>query len=172
MATRYRHAWTSEYVGDGGEMDDRALELAMVEWSEALAGMTDAQIRAGFRADYLRADHWPPSPPEFAAMCHGIPSLARVKHILARVGPARTKFTRLVWSLLDTFAFTRADAKYADKLLAEAYELAKTHVMSGYPLPEEPSGAIEHRPAPRTPAKPETVETALASINRTFAEVQ
>jgi hypothetical protein len=161
MAVRYPHVWASQYVGDGGATDDDALALAMAEWSEALAGMSEAQLRTGFRADFLRADHWPPGPSEFAAMCHGIPTLARVKHILARVGPARTRFTRLVWSLLDTFAFTRADAKYADKLLADAYELAKTHVMGGHPLPDEPSGAIESRPEPRTPARAETAERCL-----------
>lgn len=164
MAVRYPHVWTSQYVGDGGETDDDALALAVAEWSDALAGMTEAQIRAGLRADHLRADHWPPGPSEFAAMCYGIPTLARVKHILARVGPARTKFTRLVWSLLDTFAFTRADSKYADRLLAEAYELAKTHVMAGYPLPEEPSGALEHKPEPRTPARAETVTRVLGEL--------
>lgn len=170
MATRYRHAWTSEYVGDGGESDDEALALAMADWSEALSGMTDAQIRAGFRADYLRADHWPPSPPEFAAMCHGIPSMARVKHILATRGPAETRFTRLVWSFLDTFQFTRADAKGADRLLADAYELARTHVMSGNPLPDEPCGALVHIPEPRTPAKPETVRAAFAQMAASLAD--
>lgn len=170
FAVRYPHVWTSQYVGDGGATDDDALALAMAEWSDALAGMSDAQIRAGFRADHLRGDHWPPGPSEFAAMCHGIPSLARVKHILARVGPARTRFTRLVWSLLDTFQFTHADTKYADKLLADAYELAKAHVLSGHPLPEEPSGAIEQKAASRTPAKPETVERAFADMRVALAD--
>lgn len=170
FAVRYPHVWSSQYVGDGGATDDDALALAMAEWSDALAGMNDAQIRAGFRADHLRADHWPPGPSEFAAMCHGIPSLARVKHILARVGPSRTRFTRLVWSLLDTFQFTHADTKYADKLLADAYELAKTHVMSGHPLPEEPSGAIEHKIAPRTPANPETVKRAFDVMRKAVVD--
>lgn len=170
MAVRYPHAWASQYVGDGGETDDDALALAVAEWSDALVGITEAQIRAGLRADHLRAAHWPPGPSEFAAMCHGIPTLARVKHILARVGPARTRFTRLVWSLLDTFQFKRADGKYADKLLAEAYELAKAHVMSGHPLPDEPSGSIEHKPEPKTPAKPETVHAAFSQMAEALAD--
>lgn len=170
MAVRYPHVWTSQYVGDGGATDDDALALAIAEWSEALSGMGEAQIRTGLRADHLRADHWPPGPSEFAAMCHGIPTIARVKHILARVGPARTRFTRLVWSLLDTFQFTRADGKYADKLLAEAYELAKAHVMSGHPLPDEPSGAIEQLREPKTPAKPETVRAALQEMAAALAD--
>lgn len=172
FAVRYPLVWASQYVGDGGANDDDALALAMAEWSEALAGVTEAQIRAGFRADHLRADHWPPGPSEFAAMCHGIPTLARVKHILSRSGPQRTRFTRLVWSLLDTFQFTRGDGRHADKLLAEAYELAKAHVMSGHPLPEEPSGAIEHKPEPRTPAKPETVKRALETIRVALADAE
>lgn len=164
MAARYGHAWASQYADDGSETGAQAFALAVSEWAEALAGVTEAQIRTGFRADARRGEHWPPSAPEFAVMCHGIPSLARVKHILARVGPSRTRFTRLVWSLLDTFQFTRADAKYADRLLADAYELAKTHVMSGHPLPDEPSGALEHQPEPRTPARPETVARAVREV--------
>lgn len=170
LSVRYPHVWASQYVGDGGNTDDDALALALAEWSAALAGIGDAQLRTGLRADYLRADHWPPGPAEFAAMCHGIPTLARVKHILRRAGPARTRFTRLVWSLLDTFQFTRADGKYADRLLADAYELAKAHVMSGHPLPDEPSGALEHRPAPRTPASEETARAAMQEIASILAD--
>lgn len=166
MAARYRHAWTSAYVGEGGESDDDAMALAMAEWSEALAGLSEAQIRAGFRADFLRGAEWPPGPPAFAAMCHGIPSFAQVKHILAQGHPGRTRFTRLVWSLLDTFAFTLADARFAHKLLAEAYELAKTHVMSGDPLPDEPAAALEQKPEPRTPARAETAERCLREAMR------
>lgn len=166
FAVRYPHVWTSQYTGEGGRTDDDALALAVAEWSEALAGMTDAQIRTGLRADHLRGDHWPPGPSEFAAMCHGIPSFAQVKHILAQGDPGRTRFTRLVWSLLDTFAFTLADARFAHKLLAEAYELAKTHVMSGDPLPDEPAAALEQKPEPRTPARAETAERCLREAMR------
>ena len=166
MTARYGHAWASQFAGAEDETEDESFALAVAEWSEALSGLTEAQIRTGLRADMCRGDKWPPSAPLFAAMCHGVPSLARVKHIIVRAGPGRTKFTRLVWSLLDTFQFTRSDGKYADKLLADAYELAKTHVMSGHPLPDEPSGAIEHVSRPKTPAKPETVAAVFAELDQ------
>lgn len=170
MAARYGHAWTSQFGGDDSETGDAALSLAVAEWSDSLAGLTDSALRAGFRADMRRGERWPPSAPEFAAMCHGIPTLARVKHVLARVGPSRSRYTRLVWSLLDTFQFTRADAKHADKLLADAYELAKAHVLGGHPLPDEPSGAIEHKSEPKTPARPETVAAFFEQMHQALAD--
>lgn len=171
MAARYDHAWTSRFaIAEGDENRVRKLELVAAEWSEALAGLTAADLREGFAADERRADHWPPSAPEFAALCRGIPPLALVRFQLRKFGPSHSRFTRLVWTFIDAFAFTRADARLADKLLSEAYELARDHVMRALPMPIEPSGVLPQDPPPRTPAREETVRAAFEQMSAVLGE--
>lgn len=161
MAARYSHAWTSQFATTGDDNGARTLELVAAEWSETLAGITDIELREGFAVDARRGDHWPPSAPEFAAMCRGVPPLGAVKFQLRKFGATHSRFTRLVWTFVDSFALKRADARLADKLLGEAYEQARDHVMRALPMPIEPSGVLPCEPEPRTPAKPETVRKAL-----------
>ena len=57
---RYGHKFTG--CIDGLE------ELAVIEWSEGLAGLTGEQIKKGLTT---WASEWPPSLPEFRAACEG-----------------------------------------------------------------------------------------------------
>lgn len=112
-------------------------------WAAALAGLSREQIDQGLAACRHRADGWPPALGEFQAMCLGVPSLARVEIEIARAAPEdRLPFTLLVWQLLDVHAFRIAPVKESKRLLAEAYELAREHVMRGGDLPAPPSAAI------------------------------
>lgn len=54
----YGHKWTSAY----GETDDGT-------WIKGLAGLSLEQISHGLRECLKRNDPWPPSLPEFRAMC-------------------------------------------------------------------------------------------------------
>jgi len=156
MATRYGHAWVSQY---GPQPDG----IAGAEWSETLAGLSLEQVGAGFTADRARGSEWPPSSTRFRALCLGIPDYAQVR--LAIVVKKRTPFMRLVWQHLDSFRFSRADQSTADRMLRDAYEVAREHVMRGGDLPAEPVAAIEHKRASRVPACEETVKKHVAEIN-------
>lgn len=163
MGVAFPHRWTSAMGDDPRGPAGRA-------WATALAGMTREQIDAGLEACRHRADGWPPALGEFQAMCLGVPTLARVEIEIARAAPEdRLPFTLLVWQLLDVHAFRIAPAKESRRLLAEAYELAREHVMRGGDLPEKPAAAIAHEPRPQW--TPPTAEERAATLARVRAEV-
>ena len=58
----YGHKWLS--IVDTGDL----LELAIIEWSERLAGLTGEQIKHGL--DNLK-DEWVPTPMSFRTLCTG-----------------------------------------------------------------------------------------------------
>lgn len=60
MAEIYGHRWTSNF-GDSHN--------ARVTWQKGLADRTPGQIAEGLRACLDRPDSWPPTLPEFRALC-------------------------------------------------------------------------------------------------------
>lgn len=159
MGARYGHAWASQYTSE----DEDVSRLLYAEWTSTLAGLTDDDIARGLAADVLRGERWPPSAPEFAALCRGVPSLAAVQFAM-RKERLETPFMRLVWQKLDAFQYRRASRGDAARLVAEAYELAREHTMRGLPMPTVPTGELEHKPDPKTPAREETVRAAFAEM--------
>lgn len=157
MAAIYGHRWTSSYGDDPGSM-------AGDTWAAGLSGLTGAQLARGLEACVASSDPWPPSLPDFRAMCLGIPPLASVRLDSAKAEP----FTRLVWQHLDGYRYQQAPADQSDRLLREAYELAREHVMRGGALPE-PSAELEapERRKP-VPASPEAAAAAIDAIRREF----
>lgn len=63
MAEIYGHKWTSNYSSaDSGT------------WREGLRGLTKELLLVGLRRCIHSQDPWPPSLPEFRAICFGIPA--------------------------------------------------------------------------------------------------
>lgn len=156
MAGMYGNTWVSQYGaaphGIGGET-----------WSMALAGITLEQIGTGLRSALACGGDWPPSAPRFRAMCLGIPTLSTVQLALKhRQRP--TPFMRLVWQHLDSSRLARAGEDKADHLIRDAYDLARTHVMSGGALPPEPAALIEKKSPERRPAPAAVVKRHIADI--------
>lgn len=156
MAALYGHTWTSAY-------GDSSRGPAGAQWAKTLAGMTRAQIEAGIDACRAEGAEWPPSAPRFRAMCLGIPSLARVRLELTRGQPS--PFARMVWANLDVHRYRTESADRADRMLREAYDLAREDVMQGAELPPEPVAAMtdDTRREP-VPADPETAKARMAEI--------
>lgn len=162
MTEIFGHRWTSTY----GETDTAIIGAGRT-WATALAGMGPEQIRRGIAAAALGADPWPPSLPAFRALCLGIPSFHSVAVDMrtARALP----MSRLVWAHLDSYAYSRAEASQASRMLREAYDAAVDYLLAGGTLPA-PSPAIEDSPAPpRTPATREVAERALGEMERILA---
>lgn len=164
MGEIYGHRWTSMY-GD----DVRA--AALQTWAKGLAGLNAAQIANGVEAALVSADEWPPTLPAFRAMCFSIPSFAAVRLELAAKDAQRSPFARLVWSNLDTHRYRHVEADKADRLLREAYEMAREHVMRGGELPEV---VAEIAPPPaqerRSPVSPEVAKAAFHEIASILGE--
>lgn len=91
MTDLYGHKWTSVH----------GLEDASGVWGKALSGVDKYQIAAGAKACALSGEAWPPSAPEFRAMCFeggsdlGIPDpiIAWREAVEASSNPATWKFS-------------------------------------------------------------------------------
>ena len=157
MAEIYGHRWTTAY----GDDPDQG---AGGTWAKGLAGISARQLADGLASCIASADPWPPTLPEFRARCIGIPPLAAVRLDTEKATP----FARLVWQHLDGHRYRQSSADQADRLLREAYDLAREHLMRGGELPE-PSDALAHEE--RAPWTPPTAEERAATLARVRAEV-
>jgi len=155
MAEVYGSRWTSSY-------GDNPNEGAALTWAKGLAGLSGEQLAAGITACITCADPWPPSLPEFRMRCVGVPSLAAVRLDARKLDG----FTRLVWQHLDGHRYSMASSDNADRLLREAYDLAKEHVMRGGSLPPEPAGHLPQGQRHGEPATREQVQAHMADIAR------
>lgn len=152
MADIYGHKWVSSFGADPEKG-------AGATWAAALGDLSRRQLGIGIDACRVSADPWPPTLPQFRAMCLGIPTLAAVRLDRDKATP----FTRLVWQHLDGYRMRQASADAADRMLREAYELAREHVMRGGSLPEDPVAAITDD-TDRKPQVPQTEAERLARI--------
>lgn len=66
MLARYP-GWWAKFLGTS------PAGIAKAEWAEQIAGLTHAQVVDGFARDAARASPFPPSAPQFAALCVGEP---------------------------------------------------------------------------------------------------
>lgn len=165
MAAIYGHRWASAY---GERCDDAkgALTIAGDTWARGLSGVAETQIGVGLNAALASADGWPPTLPEFRAMCLGVPTLAAAK---LAINDPENRFSRLMWQRMDKFSFRQADADRAENMLRGAYELAREHVMRGGALPELPVAAIAASEETKRPrASEETVRAACADLEKLF----
>ena len=157
MASRYGHAWVSQY---GAAPDG----IAAAEWRGTLAGLSAKQIRNGFEDDALRGSDWPPSSTRFRAMCLDIPTLAEVS-MRFRTNQSGPRFDRLVYQFLDSYRFKNSAWDKADRLLRDAYDMARDHIIAGGELPADPAALIEaEKPAKRVPAPPEVAKSHIDAI--------
>ncbi|MBX9609717.1 MAG: hypothetical protein K2Y51_26140 [Gammaproteobacteria bacterium] len=78
MAEIYGHKWTSAY----------GYEDADGTWAKGLADMSSDELKAGFIACVTRDDSWPPSLPEFRALCRP-PKSQREHAAMYRLPPER-----------------------------------------------------------------------------------
>ncbi len=153
MAEIYGHRWTAAY---GESADEGAGET----WAKGLAGLSVQHVAAGIGACIASADPWPPTLPEFRAKCLGIPPLAAVRLDGERADP----FTVLVWSYLDGYRYRAVSADQADRMLREAYELAREHVMRGGDLPKIAAAIAQDDPKPPVELTPEERAERLAKL--------
>ena len=157
MGEIYGYRWTSAYGED-------AEKGAGETWSKGLAGISPRGVADGLSAALVSSDPWPPTLPQFRAMCLGIPSFPAVVRII-RGDAEKTPFSRLVWQHVDAFRYRTVDADKAERLLRDAYELARDHVMAGGALPDDPVAQIEApKAAEAKPADPEVAKRYIAEM--------
>lgn len=155
MADVYGHRWTSAYGTDPAQG-------AGATWARGLSGLTPEQVGQGVDACIASSEPWPPTLPEFRGMCLGVPSFAFVRDDLTRAPEYRHRFTLLTWRGVDGYAYRQASQDRADRMLRDAYELAREHVMRGGGLPEQPAALVTQERREIRPAAPEVAQAAIA----------
>ena len=165
MISMFGHKWVSQNgtVPNGTNSD---------AWAAALYRLSPEQIAAGMNEVAQSGMKWPPSAPEFRAMCFSLPSLGRVK-LESKPNAERSPFTIMVWQRLDGHRYrAETDPDKADRMMAEAYAVAREDVLKGVPLPEKPVAVIgfEKRRRP-VPASRSVVGAELAKMAEIFGGV-
>lgn len=159
MTALYGHTWASAHGASVTRSPiDARLTIDGETWQRALVGITGTQFAAGLEACIAEGGEFPPSAPRFRAMCLGIPTFAQVR--LELRGEVRSRFAVLVWQGIDGFRYRQATADQAERMLQDAYSLAREHVMRGGALPDLPVARIE---PPKT-----AVRTADAWVREHF----
>jgi len=162
MAAVFPNVWRAA-MGDSPNKPDGGLTVAGDTWAKGLSGITGQQLAVGLRAVIANASNWPPTLGEFRALCEGLPTFEDVEHELR---PGRSvdpsPFARLVWQMLDSWAYRHADVGKAERLLRGAYHRAREHVQRGGAMPETSAAVTQERPASKR--DPAVAERALAAI--------
>lgn len=160
MAQLYGHRWVSSY---GAEVDTLGV------WRATLKGVSAADMRQAFTRLVDSGNEWPPSAPEFAALCrnnYGLPPLADVTaSLIAAVKDSAhvrvhdmTRHVYAVWRELDAYAFRLADDRAMRGAVKAAYESVCNRLKAGLELPEVPL------PLPKPERKPASREAALSKM--------
>ncbi len=164
MAGIFGHRWTAAM----GESPDEGNAGAL--WAAGLKGMSDQALRRGIDACVHGADDWPPSLPAFRRMCLDVPSLAQVQLAVRSNDPGAwpeglRRFMVLVYRHLDSYRLRMTPADRADRMIADAYGLARDAVLRGDPLPDAPAGSLAApTPAQRAPSNPDVAARALDAV--------
>lgn len=169
MAAIYGHRWVTAF-GETPENGAGRLTIAGDTWKRGLAGLAERQIGAGLQACVASNEPWPPTLPEFRAMCLGVPALAAVRMELASRSAERSAFAVLVWRFVDGHRYRLADGDRADRILREAYDLAREYLMRGGTLPEPATALEAPEEQQRSPATEQTVRESLDRIARTLEQ--
>ena len=167
MTSMYGHKWTSVH----------GLDDADGIWSKVLGGITGAQIAKGMQQCLDQGMKWPPSAPEFRAMCdcvpadYGLPSedqafkeACRNAHP-AMAGIANWSHDAVYHAAHETGFYNLNTLKYQDssKLFARNYAIAVRMVMAGEKLRTMPLALPSKVDARSTP---EVGQSALEKLKR------
>lgn len=169
MTEMYGHRWTASF----GVSADQGHA-----WAAALGGLTGQQIAHGLAALVACDEKWPPSAPEFRALCEnrkpeafGLPTEdAAYREAVGNAHPCMAGITK--WShdavyhaATETGFYNLNTLRAADsrKLFARNYVIACRLVMDGKPLKPMPLALPEHVAAPVTPA---VGNAALAELRK------
>ena len=160
MVKIYGHRWTSSY----GETDDGT-------WLKALQALTPAQVGWGLsRCATHRADGWPPTLPEFRALCTptaedlGLPPLDTAYREAALADRDHR------WSHPAVFAAAQAAGLFelrtfpeskSRPLFERAYEIVTRRILAGEQFDTPIPKGLEKQ---ATPARREVAEAALAAM--------
>ena len=135
MTETYGHRWTSNF---GVSADQNHA------WAKHLSGVTGRQIANGLNALSGVVDGWPPSAPEFRAMCLQVPGLPSEAQAWdeARSGKYSHKAVKIAAEATSTFDLHsgRSNDKALKQRFERNYAIVMRRAQTGQPL----EGRIAH----------------------------
>lgn len=135
MTETYGHRWTSNF---GVSVDQNHA------WAKHLSGVTGRQIANGLNALSGVVDGWPPSAPEFRAMCLQVPGLPSEAQAWdeARSGKYSHKAVKIAAEATSTFDLHsgRSNDKALKQRFERNYAIVMRRAQTGQPL----GGRIAH----------------------------
>ncbi len=163
MAVMYPVLW-AQRCGDSPQHDAGELTIAGEVWREVLMGLAGEQVQLGLQRCVLRTSEFPPSPQEFRALAMGVPTWGEVRLAMRDQATTRTPFIVLLHQHLDHHNWRTSDQRTSDRMLRDAYDTARDHVMLGGELP--PPMKVLESPDVRSinVAPPERAEQARREI--------
>lgn len=159
MSRIYGHRWTANF----GAADDGT-------WAKGLRGLSGQQIALGLSRCVSGADPWPPTLPEFRALCTPSAEDLGLPGLDAAYREAANADRDHAWSHPAVYVATQAVGLFELRTLTQdksrplferAYEIACRRVIAGETLTAPIPVGLQKLP---TPAKPETVSGALAAM--------
>ena len=160
MTRIYGHRWTSAF----GAKDDST-------WLRGLHGLTPAQVGHGLsRCATHREGGWPPTLPEFRALCTptaedlGLPTPDAAYREAAMADRDHRWSHPAVYAAAQAaglFELRRLPESKSRPMFERAYEIVARRVLAGEQFDAPIPQALEKLP---TPARPETVSAALAAM--------
>lgn len=134
MTAAFGHRWTSSHGDNFAETSGRI-------WAIELAGLGKSEIQRGLAVAVRET--WPPVLSEFKAMCMGVLPITVVQ--LQRAGPAAQQepFTILVGRFISYHEWRMADPSKQERMLQQAWQQARDHVISGGDMPEYIPAAMQ-----------------------------
>lgn len=167
MSEIYGHRWTANFGVSFNQ--DHA-------WASALSGVTGQQLAVGLMAVIASGEKWPPSAPEFRALCEARPTAESLglptedKAFAEAVRKTHPAMAHATWSH-DAVYHAAAECGFYNlqtlqqdasrKLFARNYAIALRMVLAGEPLKAMPLALPATTTAPRTA---EVGNAALAGL--------
>lgn len=139
MTEMYGHRWTGS-VGVSADQEHA--------WATVLGGLNGAQIANGLGQLVERADDWPPSAPEFRAMClhvPGLPSAVAAWH-QALEGRYQHEAVKVAAKLTGTYELRKArlNDRALQQIFDRNYQIVCRRLQHGEPLDGAVSTGIGH----------------------------
>lgn len=162
MTSAFGHRWTSSHGDNFAETSGRI-------WAMELAGFGQKAIARGL--EQAVKCEWPPVLAEFKGMCRGVLTLATVKAQRAGDASSQSPFTILVGRFIDYTEWRMADPVRQEKIIHQAWEMARDHVIAGKEMPIYMPAAQQLTTEDERPPPPPimlTAAEAMAEIRRTL----
>jgi hypothetical protein len=166
MAAIYGHRWTAQYGHPPAP--GRPEHFALAVWARGLAGRSPRELEVGLGRVERGERAWPPTLPEFRALCRPLPADFGLPEPDAALEEAARRRGR-AWShpavrMAVEAAFTRrwGSLTERDAAFMRAYRHLTRAVMAGAPLAPPPPEAVG--PPPEPPADPDEARRHLAAL--------